>query len=353
MIGKITQAVINRTKRIVGYYILYQSKNLFLDEDPKLKALLIKYNFHPSISAHPRILFHPTEKEEGRKSNVIFLDLKISILRGILASTTMSCSQSKEKLAQLGINEYYSRSTDLCLANDCDDYRPYPTNINDNKNKKVAVYTVITGDYDNLHDPIYTDSLTDYYLFTNNPKLSSKTWNVIQINEKTNDLLLSRKVKLFPNRYLDKRYDTSIYIDASFIITGPLRELAYYLDDQTSIILTRHRERKTVYEELLVLESSNRYSDEEKNNMHKQYNNYVALGFTDNLGLTENGIIVRKHHDISLLKLMESWWVELQKGIIRDQLTLMPAIQINHFTNYKVLDANISNNQYAILVGHK
>ena len=47
--------------------------------------------------------------------------------------------------------------------------------------KKLCVYTCITGDYDDLHEIEKPEKGVDYYCFTNNKNLKSKTWKIVQI----------------------------------------------------------------------------------------------------------------------------------------------------------------------------
>ena len=54
-------------------------------------------------------------------------------------------------------------------------------------NKKICVYTCITGDYDNLHEIKKKEKDIDYYLFTNNKNIKSKTWKVIYIENEELD----------------------------------------------------------------------------------------------------------------------------------------------------------------------
>lgn len=348
---KVVTAVRNRIRRAVGYYLLSRLRELFISEDSELKRYLSQYHFNPTIVSHPRILFEYSDESHVCRK-VFHLERKIRILRGILESTTLTCSQSENLLSRLGISKFYWNSSLACLDDESGDYQPYPNCEDGFHDKKVAVYTVITGDYDNIHAPLYRDSFVDYFLFTNNRKIKSSIWKVIYIEENLDNILLSRKVKIFPHLYLDDQYETSIYVDASFIIMGPIRELTFFLNDQISLVLTKHNKRNSVYEEILELETNSRYSTEEKESMRNQYAEYVECGFSDNLGLTENGILVRRHKDKDLQSLMNDWWMEIQRPVVRDQLSLMPVIYCNHFTQYKVLNANISQNQYALLVGH-
>ena len=57
--------------------------------------------------------------------------------------------------------------------------------------KKICVYTCITGDYDNIEELDFKESEIDYYLFTNNKNIVSKTWKVTYVD---NDLYASNKI---------------------------------------------------------------------------------------------------------------------------------------------------------------
>ena len=59
---------------------------------------------------------------------------------------------------------------------------------------KLCVYTCITGSYDKVCEIKVKEAGVDYYLFTNNKKITSKTWNVVYVEDKSiSDQLLSRK----------------------------------------------------------------------------------------------------------------------------------------------------------------
>ena len=71
----------------------------------------------------------------------------------------------------------------------------------------TVLYTVITGSYDSVKQPLVVEDGVDYYLFTNNPSITdARVWKVVQIpsevwqgrSERENNILLSRKVKMLP-----------------------------------------------------------------------------------------------------------------------------------------------------------
>ena len=76
---------------------------------------------------------------------------------------------------------------------------------------KTIIYTVITGNYDTIKQPLVVEEGVEYVLFTNNPGIvDAGVWKVLQIpseqwqgrTERENNILLSRKVKMLPHKYL-------------------------------------------------------------------------------------------------------------------------------------------------------
>jgi hypothetical protein len=77
----------------------------------------------------------------------------------------------------------------------------------------TIIYTVITGNYDTIKQPLVMEEGVEYVLFTNNPEIrDAGAWKVVQIpseqwqgrTERENNILLSRKVKMLPHKYLPK-----------------------------------------------------------------------------------------------------------------------------------------------------
>ena len=99
---------------------------------------------------------------------------------------------------------------------------------------KIIIYTVITGNYDTIKQPLVVEEGVEYVLFTNNPGIvDAGVWKVLQIpseqwqgrTERENNILLSRKVKMLPHKYLPDDADWSIFIDADMLFKEPLTRL--------------------------------------------------------------------------------------------------------------------------------
>ena len=74
--------------------------------------------------------------------------------------------------------------------------------IDDIKDNELVVYTAFTGGYDSLKEPEFVDENTRYVCFTQNPDLTSKTWEIIQMEPSTlDDNRIAKQYKIFPNKY--------------------------------------------------------------------------------------------------------------------------------------------------------
>ena len=156
----------------------------------------------------------------------------------------------------------------------------------------------------------------EYILFTNNPEIQNAgVWRVVKIpseqwqgrTEKENNILLSRKFKMLPHKYLPEGAEWSIYIDADMVIKRPLTELVAALHNDTLFAACRHSYCKSVQEEIEDLLSKNMVKPVQ---VQQQWNKYIEWGFRDDLGISENGLLIRKHNDKRVQSLMELWWSE-------------------------------------------
>ena len=224
----------------------------------------------------------------------------------------------------------------------------------------AIIYTVITGAYDSIKQPRVIEADVEYVLFTNNPEIKDGgVWRVVQIpseqwqgrTERENNILLSRKVKMLPHVYLPKECEQSIYVDADMLIKEPLTELLNNLHLETLFAACRHSYCKSVQEEIADLLVKNMVRQEQ---VQLQWNKYKEWGFKDNLGISENGLLIRRHNDARVVQLMELWWEEYQKDCLRDQVSLMPCIYRTGFMPYfQFIEMDIRNNNFVEVMRHK
>ena len=224
----------------------------------------------------------------------------------------------------------------------------------------TAIFTVLTGNYDTIKQPLVVMEGVEYVLFTNNPEIKdSGVWKVVQIpseqwqgrTERENNILLSRKVKMLPHKYLPKECEQSIYVDADMLINEPLMRLLKDLHEDTLFAACRHSYCGSVREEIEDLVAKGMVDTTQIEN---QWQRYVEWGFEDDLGISENGLLIRRHRDARVIQLMELWWEEYQNGCLRDQISLMPCMYKEDFVPYfQFIEMDIRNNNFVEVMRHK
>ena len=211
--------------------------------------------------------------------------------------------------------------------------------------KRVAVYTCITGDYDDVKEfPSFREDGVDYLLFTNNREIKSSFWKVIRIeNDGLDNVRLARKIKILGHELLSE-YDLTIWIDgASFLRAKASAFLEDCCDlDEYSLIGFKHRERDCAYAEALECVKVNK---DDCATIVRQMQRYRDRGYPEHNGLIESTVIVRRNHDSLLQKTMEMWFSEVRDYSRRDQLSFNYVAEQSGL-NYNLLELNVFDNRY-------
>ena len=190
---------------------------------------------------------------------------------------------------------------------------------------KKAIYTAIFGNYDRLKHPSYVNPDYNYILFTDREtyiaqKLghNESIWSfeiIENVEEKGGAYHVSKDIKLNPHKYLHG-YDMSIYIDGSIEQIGDIERFLEYFDD--CYLMCKHPQRTCLYDESEVL------IKQKVGNLHRldiQRKRYREEGYPPNNGLLMGGIIARMHNE-DAIKINNLWWEEVQKGTMRDQISI-------------------------------
>ncbi|MBE6461488.1 MAG: DUF616 domain-containing protein [Alphaproteobacteria bacterium] len=195
--------------------------------------------------------------------------------------------------------------------------------IRDTRKSKRAVYTCITGNYDDLISHYYIDNTYDYICFTDNTDLIAKQrvgiWEIRPlVYNKLNPSLNNRWHKVFPHICL-KEYNESIYIDSNINV------LSSYIFDavaakQKAFLLPQHFGRKCIYSEAAEIKNLKLVNPATVNVLMSKLR---KEGFPEGWGLGENNILYRNHKNMVLRRIMNDWWYMLTKFCARDQLSLM------------------------------
>ena len=229
-------------------------------------------------------------------------------------------------------------------------------------NKKIVIYTAITGDKDELL-PVPQREDCNFVCFTDNKKITAEGWEVRVIEPFHSTPRLSAKpFKILPHYYFPE-YDYSIWMDGTFVprestiindfIEKFLAEtsIATYAHVNTFVTpVTSIFYRNCIYEEAEVCLLHNLDS---QNKIIKQVQTYRTFGYPKNLGLSACSIIVRKHNDIKLKSAMDAWWREVTLRCVRDQISFR-YILYEHNIAQTEIDGNIyHDNPYFAYTPHK
>lgn len=222
--------------------------------------------------------------------------------------------------------------------------------------KRIVVYTCITGNYDNAIKPLYKNDNVDYVIYTNNDSLQCDGWQKRKIDDNImtldDNLLINRYIKMHPFDLFAKNYDYSIYIDGNIRSISDLSQLVNYINNKTGLALHRHQARNCIYLEEKACEL---YKKGNKEKLRKQVMRYQIEGFPAQYGMLECNVIVTDLKNNNALKIFNSWWNEfLQADSRRDQLSLPYVLWKN---NIKIEDIgnlgyNVNKNDKFEIIKH-
>ncbi|UCF06968.1 MAG: DUF616 domain-containing protein [bacterium] len=222
--------------------------------------------------------------------------------------------------------------------------------------KRIVIYTAIFGGYDGLLPQLRLEG-TDYVCFTDRA-MKSKTWQVRVIDPVyTDPVRNARLVKVLPHRYLPE-YDISIWIDGNIMVVGDVRRLIDHRMNNTQMLAYDHDKtpvdrRNCIYDELQAIldlgAATESYKDDPEV-MKAQIERYRAEGYPPQNGLISTGVLIRRHNDETVRRVMESWWAEIEGGSKRDQLSFNYVTWRERF-DVGLLDGDIRDNRYFYMIG--
>lgn len=190
---------------------------------------------------------------------------------------------------------------------------------------KYVIYSVITGGFDEVKQPLVVDSRFDYILYSD-VELESKdgVWQIKPIPYKDTD---KRRQSRFPKAHPEvclSEYVASLYIDGTLQISSSwVYERCIELCDQgVEWAGIMHQWRNSIYEETDWMIKAGWVHDYDTILWHSFLwkERYVAQGF-----LYENNIIFRCHTD-NVKEVNDIWWWSIENYVKRDQFSLMYAL---------------------------
>lgn len=185
--------------------------------------------------------------------------------------------------------------------------------------KQFVVYTVQTGGYDRVQQPLVIDERFDYILFTDSDEEKEiGVWEVRKIPYSNEDLTrLSRYPKMHPHELLCE-YKASLYIDANIQIIGAniYDRVVQCYEEGFEWAGIKHPFRDCIYDEAYFV-----YGLDTEVKILEWCHKLRTENYPRHYGLFENNIIFRSHNkntqDVNLM-----WWNLYEEHTRRDQLTL-------------------------------
>ena len=210
--------------------------------------------------------------------------------------------------------------------------------------KRIAIYTCITGKYDDILEPFFVSPNVDYIVFTDSD-IKTNIWIKKSIPEQLknmNNAMINRYIKLHPYEILDE-YDYVMYIDGNVHILDDVLGMFNSLNLDYGIAMHTHYLRNDVYDEA---KSCIKFKKGNKSFIIKQMRKYKENGFPEQYGLLEATIIVSDVHNSMSKDIFDCWWNELvESQSMRDQLSLPYVLWKKNIKIDKI--GTLGDNEYA------
>lgn len=193
---------------------------------------------------------------------------------------------------------------------------------------RICVYTVMMGDYESLNEqPISYETDIPFICFTDNPTLISSTWEIRTVTPifPGDPIRSQRYLKTMAHRVIPD-YDISIYIDNTVLLKRTPGEILKCIDLSSGICIPLHSFRNSVGDEYLEVFKL-RLDDPIRIAEQLAHARDAFPEILDEKPFWA-GIIIRSHHNESVVRAMELWSLLICRYTRRDQLSLNLALKM-------------------------
>lgn len=213
---------------------------------------------------------------------------------------------------------------------------------------KIVIYSAITNGYDQLFDPLYINSECDYICYADYTGIYTGIWSLRAAGDYPADnVKRARKYKILPHLFFPE-YGYSVWVDGNISITGDMNEfITAYLKNSPMACL-KHPVRSCAYQEAQACIFLKKDDD---GVIRRQMRCYRECGYPEKNGLIQSSVIIRRHNDQNVIKVMEEWWSNVEGYSRRDQLSFNYAAWKNSF-KYDEVDIDLSRNKYFAIRPH-
>lgn len=183
----------------------------------------------------------------------------------------------------------------------------------------IVVYTAIFGGIrDRLYQPVKAQSEENHYVvFSDTIRDAARNgWEIRHVAKSDNPQRCARRLKVLSHKtFPDARY--TLWVDGCLTpVEEAWRLVDRFLND-TDLCVFEHMERGCVYQEL---EACIKLKKDDPAVMRQQISRYKEASYPYHNGLAETTAVLRRETD-AIRAFNELWWLEIEQGSIRDQLS--------------------------------
>jgi len=192
------------------------------------------------------------------------------------------------------------------------------------KNHNCIIYTCNTNNYspvDHFKNSLEICEKNKYgfYIFTDRYiKNVCESNQIIFSYDAPNPRFAAKIFKILPYQFINS--NISLWVDSNIILNNNITKLINrFISTPKGVMLFNHNKRSSIDEEA---KECIRFGKDDEIIIKTQISNYIKeKNSLERFGLFQGGIILSKKKKV-IIDLFESWWAEIQKGSIRDQLSL-------------------------------
>jgi hypothetical protein len=186
---------------------------------------------------------------------------------------------------------------------------------------KIAIVTALTGNNENLVNPVVIHKDVDYHAFVDREWPNATVWKKHKLYHYSSEGRFAARrnakpYKLNPFAFL-QGYDAYIWVDVSHdVVADPHKIFSTFLLN-ADMACFRHTTRNCVYEEAKIIKELD-YDHHEL--VDAQMNYYRSKNFPENYGLFEMSTFAMRDSDNTRILAMK-WMDQVSKFSSRDQLS--------------------------------
>lgn len=201
---------------------------------------------------------------------------------------------------------------------------------------RIALYTVIVGNYDNLRKPALIDPSCKYVCFTDRPR-SVVPWEILPFPSPSGmeHSRSARVPRCMPHLFLDT--DVSVYMDGAFKPNCNAGQIMRILGDADIALFEHPNHHKSLEDEMAFYKKLHGFVPD---HVADAVTKYKAQGVPKLNEFWAGGIVIRRHNERTAA-FNELWYTEFMHGSHNDQLALYASIAKSPQLTVKTIHGHI------------